>query len=516
MRSIFLGAFFVMCSTFIYAQPGIQWQHSYGGTGVDIPYYIQQTPDGGFVIAGTTNSTDGDVTGNHGNGDCWVLKLNSSGGLVWQKTFGGSNQDVAKCVQQTTDGGYIVTGYTSSSDGDVTDSTTLNDIWVVKLSSGGSIQWQKSFDGGDDDRGYSVRQTTDGGYIVAGSMTRFSTNVDYCILKLDDTGALTWYDILGGTGADIPYDISSTSDGGYIIAGLSGSLDIEGHHGGTSADYWIVKMDSNGNSQWRKSYGGTGTDIARSIKQTADGGYIAGGYSTSTDGDVTGNHTSFDYWVVKLSDTGKVQWEKSLGSVGASTNLLGRDYGFTVDPTPDGGFLVGGITRGTDGDVTGNHGATDVWVVRLNDSGAIEWEKCYGGSGADGFVAGISPDGFWGCATADGGYAFAVRSTSNDSDVSGNHGAYDIWVAKLNSFVSVPPVTTDNIISVIPNPTTGAITLTGLSSANICIYNSLGRLVRCEKNTSNTSISDMPAGIYLVKVYDMQGVLLTQQKIEKE
>jgi len=236
---------------------GITWQKSLGGTGSDMALSIQQTSDGGYIVAGASASTDGDVTGNHGGTDCWIVKLNSEGTIVWQKSLGGTNFDYALSIQQTNEGGYIVSGYGLSNDGDVSGhhgTTSYYDYWVVKLDNAGTIQWEKS---------------------------------------------------LGGTKADLGYSIQQISDGGYIIAGYAKSNDgdITGHIGSTdSSDCWIVKLDNGGNIQWQKSLGGTWSDAASSIKQISDGGYIVCGSSKSNDGDVSGNHGSSDFWIIKLGN----------------------------------------------------------------------------------------------------------------------------------------------------------------------------------------------------------------------
>src|SRR6266542_835053 len=239
--------------------PSIEWQKIYGGapgSAVSASYApaafsIQQTVDGGYIVAGYSyNYND-----NREDSNCpfeynyLVVKLNSRGIIQWQKCLGGSNEDYAYSVQQTADGGYIVAGYSSSNDGDVTNNHGSVDYWVVKLDSLGTIQWQKCLGGSRDEEGYSIQQTADGGYIVAGS--------------------------------------TGSKDG-----------DVTNNHGKT--DYWIVKLDSTGIIQWQKCLGGTHDDEALSIQQTADGGYIVAGSTGSNDGDVTNNPNFADNWVVKL------------------------------------------------------------------------------------------------------------------------------------------------------------------------------------------------------------------------
>ena len=359
--------------------PTIQWQKCLGGGGDDRANSIQQTNDGSYIVAGFTGSNDGDVTGNHGAYDYWIVKIDYSGNIQWQKSLGGSIYDKPNSIQQTNDGGYIVAGYSNSNDGDVTGNHGGGyDYWIVKLDSSGNLQWQKSLGGTyHDDVANSIQQTYEGGYIVAGYSCSSDGDItgnhgygDYWVVKLDTTGNLQWQKSLGGSNDDGANSIQQTNDRGYIVAGFTGSNDgdVTGNHGG-NFDYWIVKLDSSGNLQWQKSLGGTGDDWGSSIKQTTDEGYIVAGYSDSNDGDVTGNHSTtyhyYDYWVIKLDSAGNLQWQKCLGGVGAESAFL-------IQQTNDGGYAVAGNTWSNSGDVTGNHGFSDYWIVKLSFTTVIE------------------------------------------------------------------------------------------------------------------------------------------------
>ncbi|GAB6286767.1 MAG: hypothetical protein STSR0009_29700 [Methanoregula sp.] len=342
------------------------WQKCLGGLNEDSAQSIQQTSDGGYIIAGHSYSNDSNVTGNHGSADYWVVKLTASGTLDWQKCLGGTSFDDAYSIQQTTDGGYIVAGYTTSKNGDVTDNHGNSDYWVVKLGSTGTLIWQKCLGGLNDDYAHSIQQTADGGYIVTGNTGSHDGNVtgnhgnwDYWVVKLTEKGTLDWQKCLGGTDSDYAQSVQQTADGGFIVAGYTKSTDgnVDGNHG--SIDYWVVKLDRNGNILWQKCLGGTGNDYAHSIQQTADGGFIVAGYTNSNNGNVTGNHGSIDYWVVKLERNGNILWQKCLGGTD-------DDMGINIQLTEDGGYIVTGLADSNNGDVTGNHGRYDYWVVKLN------------------------------------------------------------------------------------------------------------------------------------------------------
>ena len=241
-----------------------------------------------------------------------------------------------------------------------------------------------------------------------------------CSHSFAQAPTIQWQKTLGGTGNDQDRSVQQTADGGYIFAANTNSTDgdVIGNHGGI--DFWIVKLNSTGTIQWQKTLGGTGTDVPLTIKQTTDGGYIIGGYTYSTDGDVTGNHGDADVWIVKINSTGTIQWQKTLGGTG-------DDQGRSIELTPDGGYIINGFTNSTNGDVTGNHGGYDAWILKLNNAGMIQWQKTMGGTGNEKNFTTSMPQ------ISGGGYIILNYTTSNDGDVSGNHGGNDVWVVKLNS-----------------------------------------------------------------------------------
>lgn len=490
--------------------PAIEWKKTLGGTENDVTYSIQQTADGGYVLAGGSQSNDGDVTGHHGSNatfDCWVVKLDGSGNLQWQRSLGGTRDDYANSIQQTADGGYIVAGYSHSNDGDVTGhhgAATAPDYWVVKLDDSGNIEWQRSLGGTGTDKANSVQQTTDGGYIVAGTSDSNNGDVtgwhegfvfgiaasDYWVVKLNNTGDIEWQKSLGGSGGDAAYSIQQTTDGGYIVAGYSGSVDgdVTGNHGG--GDYWIVKLNSNGNVQWQKALGGTAGDFARSARQTTDGGYIIAGYSGSSDGDAISDRTGVNYWVVKTDDNGNLQWQNAFGG------RTFTDTPYSVQQTSDGGYIVAGYTyNNNEGDVGTTHGAPDYWVVKTDGSGNLQWQKPLGGSGNN--------YGYAAQQTTDGGYIVAGYTTSNDGDVSGNHGKSDLWIVKLAATAGLEEPG-NNYFYMYPNPAGDFVTITNVpDGSTVTIADITGKVLynffaAHKQETVNTAA--LSSGIYLVWV----------------
>jgi len=439
---------FLLSGLSSYAQPAIQWQKCRGGTKIDVAYSTIQTNDGGYISVGETQSTNGDVTGFHGGSyfDVWLIKTDSSGTLQWQKCLGGTAHDFGCSIIQTSDGGYMVAGSTASNDGDVTGNHGYYDAWIVKLDVSGNIQWQKCLGGTNEDVAESILQTSDGGYIMAASVVsndgdvigNHSTVMDVWIVKLDAAGSIQWQKCLGGTAAEGRSGISfignnekgiclsKTNDGGYVFTTrtTSNDGDVSGHHSGGSNpnnDIWVVKLDSTGTIKWQKSIGGTGGgDIAYSILQTNDNGYVLAGQTNSNDGDISGNHGGIsDALVIKLDTAGSIQWQKCLG--GPTT-----DVAMSINNTNDGGFFITGFTNSNSINVAGNHGGLyDIWTVKLDATGILQWQKCLGGT--------LRDNAFFGFQTNDGGYLVSGYTDSNNDDVSGNHAVnYDAWLVKLS------------------------------------------------------------------------------------
>ena len=376
MVKILLAAIWVISSCSAYSQnsPTIQWQKSLGGTGADNARCVQQTDDGGYIVAGDTQSNNGDVSGNHGNTDFWLVKLDTSGTIQWQHSYGGADYDHAYTVRQTPDGGYVAAGSSFSTDGDVTGNHGGVDYWVVKLDNLGALQWQRSLGGTAEDLGECLALTADSGYILCGESRSVDGDVtgnhgggDYWVVKLDNSGTIQWQKALGGSGNDEAHSIQQTYDGGYIVSGTSGSNDgdVTGNHGGS--DYWVVKLDANGDLEWQKSLGGAADEYASSIQQRDDGGYFAAGTSLSNNGDVSGNHGGFDLWVVKLDGSGTIQWQKALGETQ-------DDWLSDLHETTNHGLIVTGEVESDGGDVSDYHGGQyDAWVVKLDGEGTVLW-----------------------------------------------------------------------------------------------------------------------------------------------
>ena len=446
-------------------QPTIQWEVSLGGTendNFDIAgashNNMKLTRDGGYIFAGITYSNDGDVTGHHDSTntcDYWVVKLSSSGAIEWQKALGGSLNDYATCVIQADDGGYVVSGTSSSNDGDVSGHhglTTSSDAWIIKLDSLGNIQWENSYGGSLNDGSNDILQANDGGYIFTGysqsSDGDLTTNYgwsDFWVVKMNSSGTIEWSRTYGGSLSEGASSLRATPGSGFLLTGYTYSNDSDityNAHSVLKMELWILRLDNLGNKLWDKCYGGTNHDWVMDAIPTTDGGFALCCRTDSWDGDITFTHYSYDVWLLKLDSLGQKQWSQFFGGTSV-------DNAATIRQTSDNGFLVSAETSSNDGNVSSNHGMSDCWLIKTDSSGNIEWEKTYGGTRHE-YMSVALP-------TADGGIAFVGSTESNDRDVSSHHGStftFDIWMVKLNPYTTGVhnPAGSLTSLSILPNP----------------------------------------------------------------
>lgn len=437
MKHPFLSQF-VLCVLIIFSMlnlfaqaPEIEWQKTLGGSGYDASYSICEAIEGGYIIAGDTWSNDGDVTEYAGTGDIWVAKIDFTGEIEWEKTYGGSGWEQAYQIEQTLDSGFILVGFSTSIDGDLSENNGFDDVWIVKINSAGIIQWQKTYGGTSSDRATSVIVLDDGGYTIAGLSSSNDGDVsgnhgeaDYWILNINSSGDLIWQKCYGGNADDQAQSITSTIDGGFVIVGHSSSNngDVFGNHG--LGDYWAIKIDGDGILQWQNTYGGSNYDDAFSVVNTNDSSYIILGYTQSIDGDIIGFHGGIsDYWVVKIDSNGVLIWQKCFGGSFS-------EEGFSINKSIDNTYILAGHSGSNDGDVSGHHGATgysDFWIVNIDAIGNIIWEKSLGGSSTDEALSVLQ--------TSDLGHIVTGWAQSTDGDITEHHGIdinWDFWIVKLS------------------------------------------------------------------------------------
>jgi len=416
--------------------PEIEWQQSYGGLNGDNFAQFKQTLDGGFILAGTSYSGISGIKSEagFGNGDFWIIKTDALGNLQWQNTLGGTTNDFLTCINITSDGGYIVGGNSNSPiSGDKTEPGYGSfDFWVIKLNAAGNIEWQNTIGGSGYEGLFQLQQTTDGGYILGGSSssgisvdkteTSFGFD-DYWILKLNITGNIIWQKTLGGSNLDILTDIRQTNDNGFIIAGhsQSGASALKSENLIGVSDCWIIKLSEDGITEWENTIGGNLVDYVYSIKQTLDNGYIMGCSSESgISGDKNENSWNSDYWVVKLNAMGNIIWQNTI-------NASGYDAIHEIIETSEGNFIAGGVSSSKlSADKTEDKiGFDDFWIVQLDTDGNLGWQNTIGGENPDVLSDILQlPDGGFLC----GG---SSQSGITGDKTTANYGTDDYWLLKL-------------------------------------------------------------------------------------
>jgi len=405
----------------------IEFTYTYGGSKMEEARAIVRTQDGGYAIIGSTESQNGDITDkNDESFDYWVLKFNAEDELEWNKTFGGSANDHGYDIVQTSDQGYVILGYSQSSDGDVTENFGLSDAWVAKLDSNGNLLWQKTFgfDGGDT--GFIITPSSDGGFLLTGLLDAFASDGqgkttlhpggNYWMIKISANGTKEWSKHYGGFFTDTPYGAVQTEDNGFIIVGSSDSYETDIFNNLGTYDFWIIKISSTGDLVWTKNYGGERIDEARAITASGDGNYIITGDSRSEDQFVSNNNGSADLWMIKITPNGDLIWEKSFG---------GSDFDVarSVIRTSDNGFLISGSTKSVNGDVTENKGGNDAWIIKTDSEGEMIWQKSVGGSDFDFAYDAIQK--------TDNTIIAVGTTESHDDDINQNKGSSDLLIIKL-------------------------------------------------------------------------------------
>lgn len=524
MKTIFLIIiFFLFSFNCAFSQAPIkQWDADLGADDNEQLYSMQQTTDGGYIMGGYSESgISGDKTqASQGSSDYWIVKIDSNGLKLWDARFGGTSVDELTALQQTADGGYILGGSSFSAiGGDKTQTSRgLSDYWIVKTDSNGIKQWDARFGGDSLDELHSIQQTSDGGYILGGfsmsiiggdqTHTRLGGK-DYWIVKTDSNGVKQWDSRFGGAQFEELNSVSQTTDGGYILGGysLSGISGNKTQPNKGLYDYWIVRTDANGTMQWDVDFGGINDDWLTELQQTNDGGYVLGGWSWSG---VTGDKTQpsqgdNDFWIIKTDSNGVKQWDKDFGG---SSN----DYLNPIEQTTDGGYILGGYSSSpVSGDKTQpTQGGTDYWIVKTDVNGVKQWDADFGGSDFD-FLYALTQ-------TADGGYILGGYSSSGISgDKSQNSkGINDYWIVKISSggTTGISSIAFDSNADIIsyPNPFTTSTTLefnlSETKNVSITIVDVVGievktiptKNLQSGKNKITIDLSELNNGIYFCKI----------------
>ncbi len=428
LKNLVISSIILLASICAFSQPNkLQFQKCFGGDSFestinDYGNNMVLTSDGGFVQVGSTSSNNtGDITGYHGGRDAWIVKHDSLGIIQWQRACGGSNDDDFSSVKQTVDGGYIAIGYSNSNDGDVSGvhGPPVGDVWVVKFTAAGAITWQKAFGGTRPDFGNDIIEVA-GGYAFCASTQSNNGDVsgnhavnfsDYWVVKINLVGTILSQKCYGGIATEQPYSIKQTFDGGYIVGGYANSFnngDVSGSF--NLEDAWIIKISTTNTLQWQKVIGGTSSEYCFNILQNADSSYIFTGNVSSTDGDLTSATGTGNIWVSKLSSAGSISFIKLFEGLRGS-QLIPTTGGYLLAAT----YYQNQIPQNV----------LDVMVKKLNTSATVIWEKQYGGTDDD-FSSSVIE-------LPSGRIAINGITNSNNYQVAGNNGGSDLWFALLDT-----------------------------------------------------------------------------------
>jgi hypothetical protein len=457
--ALVVGMILLLCSTILAQATDTLWTRTYGGTNGDHGYCVQQTSDGGYIITGWTASF-----GNGGH-DVYLIKTDAQGDTAWTKTFGGTLNDRAYSCQQTFDGGYVVVGYTwSFGAGD-------EDVYLIRTDSLGIELWAKTFEALGRDHGWSVQQTSDSGYVIAGSTSPSGPEpTDVYLIKTDPSGDTVWTRTFGGSSLDEGLAVQQTVDDGYIIAGWTMSF-------GMSGQVYLIKTGPQGDTTWTKTYGGADGEFGYSVQQTSDHGYIVAGSKTTAS-------SGTDAYIVKTDSLGNEMWIKSYGS-------NDNDEAYCIRETFDNGYIAVGNT--------GPLAHDDIWLIKGNGNGDTTWTRKFGG---DSVELGFSVE-----QTSDSGYIIVGDTYSYGM------GGSDVWLIKLDkdAGISEEPIQIHSAVTVrskiFPNPFTTAtrLEIQGINKdaqSNLTIHDATGRLVKSVTLATSTYElgADLKAGIYFLKL----------------
>ncbi|ARN77701.1 hypothetical protein BST97_06650 [Nonlabens spongiae] len=519
-KTFFFISFLLTAQSAMAQAPSMDWQNTLGGSGRDNLATMIANDDGTFLLVSISNSgISGDKTvSNKGGYDTWLMKIDALGNSLWQESIGGSGDDFPRAAVKSNDGGYVIFMSSDSGiSGDKTeDSNGLNDLWVVKVDASGSIVWQNTIGGdGEDFARTAFDNTSDGGYILAGitrsTISGDQTNaskglVDIWLIKLDANGVIDWQNRIGGNDDDFPNVVRQTTDGGYIIGTFSYS-DASGDKSEDASnwnDYWVIKTDATGNVVWENTIGGDGTEVLTDLLITDTGNYLLTGYSNSNSSrDKTENAIgNYDYWIMELDQTGAIVWQKTIGGTR-------RDdaWGIIKDGAD---YLISGQSesRISGNKTEGNRGWYDYWLVKIDASGTVLWDKTLGGNLGDHL--------FKTYPTSDGYMLAGHTESSASGDRTENARDWDLWIVKLNPDQTASSNDLNRAqISIAPNPASDVIYIEAEVPTTAKLYDLQGRLMRATQS-NEVQVHNLTTGTYILQVFDTENHLLQTFKFLRE
>jgi len=413
------------------AQPyNLSFEKNYGGSFYDWPAGFVILEDSSMVIAAQTNSNDYDVSSEPEQTDYWIYKIDKNGELLWDYTYGGESSDIPKDMVQTSDGGFVIAGYTVSEGGDISINYGFSDMWVIKVDSNGLLEWELSVGGSYDDAIIDIGINNENEIYFAGLSTSddgligthfgVADYVDIVFGKISQEGELLFIKVLGTENDDESFSVMQNVDGNYLLTGYTKSPELP------SWDGYIIELSEAGELVWVKLYGGSDYDLIYSIAEIGENEYYFSGYTYSDDGDISGNHSAplwQDMWVGKIDSIGNLLWSKCYGGTSG-------DEGQQLLPINDSSFIVSGFTASpNNGDVFGNHYSAkpvDIWIVEMDTAGIIKWSNCFGG---------YNNENFYNIQQLGNGYVVQGVCRSTDGDIASHYGDSeypDVWIFKLD------------------------------------------------------------------------------------
>ena len=493
----------------------LDWQTCLGGSSDDYGNFMKLVVGDQVIgIVGRTDSDDGNLGCSvPGNTDAFLGFLDTAGTNLSYRCYGGSRYEEFNSfveMDPTTYDKFLV-GRTNSNDGDVSGNHGSFDAWLVKTRFNGITRWQKCLGGTGWEDGFSIISTSDGNLLMAGitssdsidgQATGWHGGFDGWLVKMDTAGNVLWQKCYGGSGSEYFYSVIETYDGSYVVSGFSNSNDgdVTGNYG--SSDYWILKVDPSGNIIWQKSFGGSTRDEAYNVIETLDSNLLINGSTYSHDYDAISTNAaagSSNILLVKLDQTGNKIWSKCYGSIDITHTR-------SIIETQQGNLYFGGEVETASGEAAGCniHGCCDAWILSLDSTGNILNQQCFGSNSVDDGLSGIIPS------TQIGHYYFLGQAGSNSGDVSGHHGGNsEIWIAKIVDSVEIilnRPLPIEHELTIYPNPFSDYLTITPGHNFNLSlvISNYAGQVIYEQsisgKETFFLATHNLSAGIYFARI----------------
>ncbi|RLD37701.1 MAG: hypothetical protein DRI97_01965 [Bacteroidetes bacterium] len=513
----------------------IEFQQCYGGSDHEWIVDFCMLEDSSYMLLAITYSSDGDISFLHGSCDFWLVHVDKMGALIWEKTLGGSEWDDPTSISMTSNGDLLIFGDSFSNDGDVSGNHGGSDLWVVRTDISGNIIWQKCIGSSVSDfASEMIVDSLDNIYTIGyshgidGDITENNGLTDYWVAKLDPNGALIQQRSFGGEGYDYGHCISLTPDGGCIIGGsvqsnygdveCDGPTYIEG-------DVWVVKLDSLFNIQWKKCYGGSYHESVAHIQVLENGGYLLSGNTNSNDGDVSGFHGEpggdyHDIWVIKIDSVGNMEWQRCLGGTK-------QEFSTSSTVSYNDEYIISGVTSSHNGDVSGNHSANiafDMWLVGLDNDGSLLWQQCFGSSreNSSSKTLFLSELGIF----TGGSASYSDGSVDCDIFHPSPPGDADLWLFQIIDTLSVnsPKYRIEaSIIIIYPNPASDIIYYyikEKIPDPTLFVYNFYGQKAgeyKLEKhqNQIEIDVSNFISGVYLAILYSDHEIVDRRQFVVK-